>query len=351
MSTKLPYYAYGERQGYITPSTNTFPRFVRNNAYKDKASDFLERNAFSLNSSQYNQLKTNYTKLSTLSQKNFENNNYLNPLPSFERRYKNELNPLLINQMTFNKYRLQQFSKDSSNNSNLSQGSSLPSNDFKSNKQTLISSNSMPLLNSFSNDNSSLLNPNKYLLDRNSKGELIRIPKVKPHQHEFNRESKDIPNYFQIVNEEKLQMFQKELEKQDTITLLSRNKNWITVTPRHKNRNKCLENVKVKNDETSLILPKWMIGKYPKALSPDNFKGVTYTSIRNGKTSRQLIDKNNLKKNDWFHNRSIFAIGDFRHNVLSEKDVNDYQKDLSLQPKRFFEWDDGKVYDPKKKKG
>ena len=133
MSTKLPYYAYGERQGYITPSTNTFPRFVRNNAYKDKASDFLERNAFSLNSSQYNQLKTNYTKLSTLSQKNFENNNYLNPLPSFERRYKNELNPLLINQMTFNKYRLQQFSKDSSNNSNLSQGSSLPSNDLLEN--------------------------------------------------------------------------------------------------------------------------------------------------------------------------------------------------------------------------
>ena len=64
--------------------------------------------------------------------------------------------------------------------------------------------------------------------------------------------------------------------------------------------------------------------------------------------SRELVDKSNLKSNDWKCNRSIFSIGDYRHNVRSVNEVSKYQEGLNKEPKRFFDWDDGKQYDPKK---
>ena len=130
-----------------------------------------------------------------------------------------------------------------------------------------------------------------------------------------------------------MKQFDKELEKQETITLLSKTKNWITVTPKHKNRRNPLEYVKVKNCEGSKILPKWMQNAYSKPLTNDLFTHKSYTSIRTGKTTLQLVDKDNNSNKD---NKSIFAIGDFRHNASFKDECKRYEKGLMNRPKNFL---------------
>ena len=130
-----------------------------------------------------------------------------------------------------------------------------------------------------------------------------------------------------------MKQFDKELEKQETISLLSKTKNWITVTPKHKNRRNPLEYVKVKNCEGSKILPKWMQNAYSKPLTNDLFTHKSYTSIRTGKTTLQLVDKDNNSNKD---NKSIFAIGDFRHNVSFKDECKRYEKGLMNRPKNFL---------------
>lgn len=48
--------------------------------------------------------------------------------------------------------------------------------------------------------------------------------------------------------------------------------------------------------------------------------------------------------------RSIFNLGDFRHNLRTEKMAREYDTKVSQKPRQFFDWDDGKRYDPKYKK-
>lgn len=165
---------------------------------------------------------------------------------------------------------------------------------------------------------------------------------------EFNKESKDAPDLFQIPSKERTKKQEHDLiNKEETITLLSRNKSWITVTPRSKNRRKPLENIRVKNDEPSPVLPQWMRPKFHQKITPDIFKKVDSTSVRTRKRTMQLVDINNLNNNP--SNRSIFSIGDYRHNLAFKQECEN-QLNISYEPKKFFDWDDGRYYNNKKKK-
>lgn len=346
MNTPNGFYALGDREMMKSKSMKNMNHYEFNNAYRDKASDILERNIFLGSSSCFDKKKKQVKISKELSEINNNDNNYLNIVPSFQRQYKFDLKPYLLNKTTLNNYLKKVYVRDTPK-IDLNNGICLSNRDYKNEKKTLLSP-----LNLTNTKKSFNLSPNMIINDKNSKGEIIRHPKgfwsFAPQERQFNRESKDAPDTFQVITTDKLKRFNKELEKQETITLLSKTKNWITVTPKHKNRRKPLESIKVKNVEGSKILPEWMQPKYHQQISPDFLTHKSYTSIRNGLTTLQLVDKDNGSK---INNKSIFSIGDFRHNVSFKDDMIKYQEGISEKPKRFFDWDDGKRYNPKKAKG
>jgi hypothetical protein len=59
------------------------------------------------------------------------------------------------------------------------------------------------------------------------------------------------------------------------------------------------------------------------------------------------VDKDiNDKKNPMKMNRSVFAISDYRHDIRLKEEADVYSTRVSQQPKKFFDWDDGKKYNP-----
>ena len=74
---KLPFYAIGKFD-----LSNISPKpFNKNMSIPDSASDILHRNKFSVNSSNFDLVKTDYAKLHPLNDLiNKDLNNYLNPL-------------------------------------------------------------------------------------------------------------------------------------------------------------------------------------------------------------------------------------------------------------------------------
>ena len=49
-------------------------------------------------------------------------------------------------------------------------------------------------------------------------------------------------------------------------------------------------------------------------------------------------------------NRSIFSYQDFRNNVNFEEERKVYDNMVSQEPKKFFDWDDKKIFNAKSKK-
>lgn len=62
-----------------------------------------------------------------------------------------------------------------------------------------------------------------------------------------------------------------------------------------------------------------------------------------------LVDKtiNDKKCND---NKSIFSIGDYRHNLAMKQEADLYSSKVSQLPKNFLSWDDGTTFNPKYKR-
>ena len=90
----------------------------------------------------------------------------------------------------------------------------------------------------------------------------------------------------------------------------------------------------------------------------DKFKKELYYPIRQkAKEMVAYVDKDiNPKKlnpiNCHLNNplKSVFSLGDFRHNIRIKSNVSFYGNQISQKPKQFFDWDDGKKFNPKFKK-
>ena len=65
-----------------------------------------------------------------------------------------------------------------------------------------------------------------------------------------------------------------------------------------------------------------------------------------------LVDKNINNHNDTLNNpnKSIYAIGDYRHNLVMKEDADKYSSTVTQKPKTFLAWDDGKKFNQKWKK-
>ena len=154
-------------------------------------------------------------------------------------------------------------------------------------------------------------------------------------------------------------MFNEEIaKKEDTIRVFSRYQNWITIDPKKPDRKKPLEKIKeLKKDVTSVLMPKWMEIEYKENKNNfDKFKSIEYNYPLRQKCKKMvtLVDKDinpkRLKHIIYKPNKSIFSIDDFRHDVTSKKEAEFYGSQVSKLPKKFFDWDDGKKFNPKYKK-
>ena len=157
----------------------------------------------------------------------------------------------------------------------------------------------------------------------------------------------------------KVKLFKEELiKKEDTIKVFSRYQNWITVTPKKQDRRKALEKIKIlKKDVTSKLMPKWMeIKNKDIKIDKDKFKLMEYNNPLRQKANKMMVyvDKDinpkKLKPIDYNPNRSVFNLNDFRHNLLFKNETNFYSSKVSQLPRTFFNWDDGKKFNPKYKK-
>jgi hypothetical protein len=126
--------------------------------------------------------------------------------------------------------------------------------------------------------------------------------------------------------------------------IVSRYQSWITVTPKGKNRKRPLEKVKVTNmEETSKVVPNWMQIKHINK-PPDTMRSKDYKAHRgNDKTEKftMLVDRDQF-------NKSIFNIGDFRHNVTTREVADMYTANISKSPKEFMTWrENERLFNPR----
>ena len=108
-------------------------------------------------------------------------------------------------------------------------------------------------------------------------------------------------------------------------------------------------------EETSKIMPKWMEIKHKTCKKEDDFKSIEYYPIKQKCTKLMaFVDKDiNPPKNkniNYNKNKSVFSYGDFRNNVVTKQQHEYYDSKVSQIPKKFFDWDDKKKFNPKYKK-
>jgi hypothetical protein len=192
---------------------------------------------------------------------------------------------------------------------------------------------------------------------REVSNKFIYFINILKYRNYLTKTSKDAPDWFNVVPSWKAEQFKKYLENnEDTINIISKHQNWITISPRSMDRKHPLEKMKAENMEvTSKIMPKWMEIKHKKAKRLENLKVAEYFPLKQkAKKLIVFVDKDlnpsKLKSIDYDPKRSIFSFGDFRHNIMTKNEKDIYDAKVSQEPKMFFNWDDGKKFVPKYKK-
>lgn len=183
MTTPMSFYALGKRMYKSNSAQNLLEKnffqnsTLCNNAYRDRSSDILERNLFSVNSSNFDLKKENYKSAGVLQNANKNDNNYLNPIPSLQRQYKFDLKPYFLNKFTLQKYITNFFVNDLPK-SNVKSGILLSKNDYKLEKKSFIENNqAVSDLKGSNNLKKTTLSNNLLVNEKNVNGEIIRHPK------------------------------------------------------------------------------------------------------------------------------------------------------------------------------
>jgi hypothetical protein len=147
---------------------------------------------------------------------------------------------------------------------------------------------------------------------------------------------KTTPDYFRILDRPENQVDPVTSKGFDgTMTIVSRNQGWITVTPKNKNRKKPVEKFGVSGDATvsSKLTPNWMQCDYPKNKTDFMERAVPSTTNLRAEANRTyLVDKQQPKK-------SIWNLGDVRHNVPTAEQAAEFNNQAQSQNiVRMMEW-------------
>ncbi len=93
--------------------------------------------------------------------------------------------------------------------------------------------------------------------------------------------SKDAPQWFQITNEAQMKKVNDIVtQKEESIRVFSRFNNWITVSPKSKNRKHAFEkNISSNMQNRDKVIPKWMQQPIDKSKIPEHkFRPIEYLS-------------------------------------------------------------------------
>lgn len=124
-----------------------------------------------------------------------------------------------------------------------------------------------------------------------------------------------------------------------TVTVLSRITGWITVSPKSRNRQKRLGRYgpfdKKKKDinyqNVSDLAPAWMHTEFPRKDDNDHINTIPHPCLRKELKRVLVMEKDQPQ-------RSVFSIGDFRHNVVTSEEAVKYAQNVSNKPCRLIEW-------------
>ena len=126
-----------------------------------------------------------------------------------------------------------------------------------------------------------------------------------------------------------------------TVTVLSRISGWITVSPRSRNRQKRLgrygpfDKSKKGQDfqNVSDLAPAWMQSDKERGENKVFVNALPPTCIREDKDKKRMFLIDRVQPE-----RSVFSYGDFRHNVTTKEEAQNYSSGLAENTKRPFEW-------------
>ncbi len=117
-----------------------------------------------------------------------------------------------------------------------------------------------------------------------------------------------MPNWLKVCDLKKLDEINDQyIQNKESLHILSKFNNWITVTPNKKDRKRPLENIRITNLQNSKIIPNWMQAKpvtkvddlFIKARIDENLKGPKEVILidRDQKKAKMSLMTSNYKKN------------------------------------------------------
>ena len=130
-----------------------------------------------------------------------------------------------------------------------------------------------------------------------------------------------------------------DFSKEGTITLFSRLSGWIYVSGESRNRKHRLgkrevscESGKGSIQDVSNLAPGWMQRENASVERSVKFKNFKPPAVLRQERKRMiLVDQDQPEK-------SIFSIGDFRHDIRTSEEVLLYNQGASNMPKSFYGW-------------
>jgi len=197
--------------------------------------------------------------------------------------------------------------------------------------------------NNESNTKKLVLKENDTHFEMNDK-ELVRHKKdyinIRDEKRNLMDCSKESPQWFNALTEESKKNLDEKLKNDGTVFVLSKFQNWITVTPELRNRNQPLEKARVKLDHESKIMPQWMQIQATKPVDPF----MKLNMVNHNHKVTLLVEKSQNE------NKSVFASGDYRHNVFTKEEAKENSRYAKIEEKRYFNWDDQLIFDQKRKR-
>eukprot|EP00347_Sterkiella_histriomuscorum_P005042 403358124 len=129
----------------------------------------------------------------------------------------------------------------------------------------------------------------------------------------------------------------------DTITILSRSNGWLTVDKHSQNRNNALDKqTKGNMHKSSNLSPQWMQQSTSASQINTNQNKSMFKAQSLNRQNLRCENNRVLIAEPQNQPKSIFSIGQFRHNLMSKEDVKNQLKEISglgnTQPIRLLEW-------------
>jgi len=127
--------------------------------------------------------------------------------------------------------------------------------------------------------------------------------------------------------------------KDPTITVFSRLSGWIYVSAESRNRKHRLgrsgpfnEGESLNFQKVSSLAPNWMQTESTGSVPVNNTRNFKPPPFLRGEQKRMILVQENQPE------KSLFSLGDFRHDIRTSDEVTAFNQMAMAKPKNFFEW-------------